>query len=416
MLVAIGGTASATGNFIEFAENTDWNGTRIIDIQNGQIVMVSPETDDGYILRRLDADGNVVFTTTDVYRDVPYTISAYDTVIDSTGAYVTPYSYHEGAHTYYYGHGFLQKWNNDNLKIIDQEILYKDGVHFYSVITDSQDNIIIAGHAAELSAGGFGADYPWAGKYDSSGNLLWEHKGFNGKDWWPYYLGATLDSEENIIVGGRIQGGRIFGFTGYYQAVLEKINKESGDTIWEIDPYGTDDSQIISIAVNDEDKILALAVKGSSYDLKIYDSSGNLLVDKINFDNGSVIWAYGASAVGNDFLVGGRTTDSVPAPVVYLVDSGGNILEKNVWTGLTGKCLVQVIKYDSVSEETLIAIRVDWENTDYMSLWKYTPCEYKLAGDLNGDCRVNLYDFAEMAENWLIDCNLDPNNPACVPK
>ncbi len=49
----------------------------------------------------------------------------------------------------------------------------------------------------------------------------------------------------------------------------------------------------------------------------------------------------------------------------------------------------------------------------------YTPqqvCQYVLVGDLNDDCKVDFYDFAMMAENWLIDCCLDPNNPACVPK
>ena len=43
-------------------------------------------------------------------------------------------------------------------------------------------------------------------------------------------------------------------------------------------------------------------------------------------------------------------------------------------------------------------------------------CLYDLTGDLNDDCQVNITDFAEMAENWLIDCNLEPSDPACVPK
>ena len=70
-------------------------------------------------------------------------------------------------------------------------------------------------------------------------------------------------------------------------------------------------------------------------------------------------------------------------------------------------------------------------------------CQYKLTGDLNDDCRVgwedvriftgqwldsdgsanldgfngiNLLDFALLADNWLIDCEIDPNNPACIPK
>ncbi len=44
------------------------------------------------------------------------------------------------------------------------------------------------------------------------------------------------------------------------------------------------------------------------------------------------------------------------------------------------------------------------------------PCLYRLAGDLNGDCKVDFADFAEMAANWLVDCAFDPTNPACVPK
>ena len=43
-------------------------------------------------------------------------------------------------------------------------------------------------------------------------------------------------------------------------------------------------------------------------------------------------------------------------------------------------------------------------------------CLYVLAGDLNNDCKVDFYDFALMAANWLVDCDITPRNPACVPK
>ncbi len=43
-------------------------------------------------------------------------------------------------------------------------------------------------------------------------------------------------------------------------------------------------------------------------------------------------------------------------------------------------------------------------------------CKYNLAGDLNDDCKVDFTDFAKMAMKWLVDCNIDPENPACVPK
>jgi hypothetical protein len=37
---------------------------------------------------------------------------------------------------------------------------------------------------------------------------------------------------------------------------------------------------------------------------------------------------------------------------------------------------------------------------------------YRLAGDLNSDCRINFTDFAKLAMNWLL-CN-DPVNPSCL--
>jgi probable HAF family extracellular repeat protein len=44
------------------------------------------------------------------------------------------------------------------------------------------------------------------------------------------------------------------------------------------------------------------------------------------------------------------------------------------------------------------------------------PCDYKLAGDLNDDCKVDFADFAVMATNWLVDCVLYSTDPAFVPK
>jgi hypothetical protein len=46
----------------------------------------------------------------------------------------------------------------------------------------------------------------------------------------------------------------------------------------------------------------------------------------------------------------------------------------------------------------------------------FTGCSYTMVGDLNDDCKVDLFDFAMMAGNWLIDCNMNPLDPACIPK
>ena len=42
------------------------------------------------------------------------------------------------------------------------------------------------------------------------------------------------------------------------------------------------------------------------------------------------------------------------------------------------------------------------------------PCHYELLGDLNHDCKVNFIDFSIMAFNWLIDCNVTPQDPECT--
>lgn len=43
-------------------------------------------------------------------------------------------------------------------------------------------------------------------------------------------------------------------------------------------------------------------------------------------------------------------------------------------------------------------------------------CNFQLAGDLDDSCRVDLADYAIMASNWLTDCILTPDDPACIPK
>jgi len=41
-------------------------------------------------------------------------------------------------------------------------------------------------------------------------------------------------------------------------------------------------------------------------------------------------------------------------------------------------------------------------------------CSHRLLGDLDNNCRVDFYDVALMAGNWLTDCLLNPSDPACV--
>ncbi|MHC5089687.1 MAG: hypothetical protein ACYSOT_08765 [Planctomycetota bacterium] len=53
----------------------------------------------------------------------------------------------------------------------------------------------------------------------------------------------------------------------------------------------------------------------------------------------------------------------------------------------------------------------------------YGPsCGFDIAGDANGDCVVDMRDFASvadlvaLAQNWLLNCYLTPEDPGCVPE
>ena len=49
-----------------------------------------------------------------------------------------------------------------------------------------------------------------------------------------------------------------------------------------------------------------------------------------------------------------------------------------------------------------------------MSLSFGDVCHFQLAGDIDGDCKINIADFAIVAQGWLIDCDATPGDPACI--
>ena len=339
----------------------DWEPSGVIDFENEEIIVAGPKTGGGNILRRMDTNGSVSFSTTSLSYGG-------DAAIDSTGAYIVPYrvDVYEG----YLFDGYIQKWDNNNNKLWDK--LLVTNAYGNGIVIDSGDNIITAGK--KTVGGSNGDDCPWVGKFDSSGNFSWEYTDLCGSDWWPGYNDVAVDSSNNIIAGGAIQGGGGTGYSGYYQARLRKLNS-SGGNVWSADPYGASQaspgSGISSLAVNSEDKILIAAVNyepnPDSYDLKLYDSAGTLLWTKANFDSGNIYWTgnNGAAGIGKDFIVGGATTGN---KAVYYVVNGdnGDIIQKFLLSDLPGNCSVQAIKYSALTKTMLIAIAVDTGGQNYL--------------------------------------------------
>jgi hypothetical protein len=94
---------------------------------------------------------------------------------------------------------------------------------------------------------------------------------------------------------------------------------------------------------------------------------------------------------------------SIPVPVLFST-SGKGVPVRYV------KLIVQSAFEEDAALENL---RFRYEQGPLQD--KEDPCQYILAGDLNHDCRITILDFARMAENWLIDCNV-ASNPECVPE
>lgn len=90
------------------------------------------------------------------------------------------------------------------------------------------------------------------------------------------------------------------------------------------------------------------------------------------------------------------------AAALLLADSPGLSVDELKTKLLTGDAL------DDLDGETVSGVRLNL----YSALSLFI-CAYDLQGDINGDCKVDFEDLALMAANWLVDCNTNPNDPAC---
>ena len=108
-----------------------------------------------------------------------------------------------------------------------------------------------------------------------------------------------------------------------------------------------------------------------------------------------------------------------------------DVLENDFGLDLTGWTLFSA---EGISDDGLTIVGWGSNNpSGYTDAWIATlTCDYNLAGDMNDDCRVELTDFAqlgtgwqisyymldlkEMAGNWLINCSVNPSDPACIPR
>lgn len=131
------------------------------------------------------------------------------------------------------------------------------------LITDSNNNIILGGHA-DID----GPDDFYLGKFDSNGDEIWNITKFNGSSL--YVNGVDVDSQDNIYV--------IYANYSASQVYIEKYSP-SGNSLWRStifnDTSGTPYADDLHINKNDE--IIASLSDTNSNDIHFYkyDTSGN---------------------------------------------------------------------------------------------------------------------------------------------
>ncbi|MEO0124357.1 MAG: T9SS type A sorting domain-containing protein [candidate division WOR-3 bacterium] len=151
----------------------------------------------------------------------------------------------------------------------------------YSVATDNDGNIIVAGVTVDAMGGTVPGNCLIV-KYSPNGNLLWTKEYDAGGDDW--LIDAAVDRGNNIIVAGYT-----FDTTSYFAQALIIKYSPSGDTIWSrrYQSVFFDIAQGVTTDSMNNIYVSGLSFNGNTYDLILlkYSSNGDLVWDRI-YDNG----------------------------------------------------------------------------------------------------------------------------------
>jgi hypothetical protein len=117
-----------------------------------------------------------------------------------------------------------------------------------------------------------------------------------------------------------------------------------------------------------------------------------------------------------------------PSPDWFVGVSGLPLYEAGRWKG---EVVIDLHPYDAGTDSGIdfLSANEDTQPHEPISLLTGFPfegdpplgtftfkllCDNPPLGDLNLDCRVDFFDFALMASNWLVDCNTNPSSPDCL--
>lgn len=189
------------------------------------------------------------------------------------------FEYEPSVRPYFDGNfgGFWAGSANNSISGCDQNyvktmILGGQAADASAIVSDSSGNLI----AAYNNVGGVG-EYAAVVKYDSNGKILWQKRISDGTNE-VYFYDIEVDSENNIVVGGRTYTGAT------YEGLVMKLDK-AGTLLWQREHTGGYD-EVYAISIDFEDNVYA---SGSTYNSPPNDTS-DIYVMKYN-SSGTLQWS-----------------------------------------------------------------------------------------------------------------------------
>ncbi len=205
-------------------------------------------------------------------------------------------------------------------------------------------------------------------------------------------VGANKDDD-----GGTDRGAvwLLFMNTNGTVKAHQKISASEGSFTGTLDDSDLFGSSVCSLGDLDRDRILDIAVGAINDD----DGEGGV--------NRGAVWIL--------FLNLNGTVKSHQKISSTEGNFGGGLTNSDNFG--SGLCAIKDLNRDRITDVVSGAMGDDDGGTNRGAVWVLfmDACNYNVYGDANRDCYVDFYDFALMADNWLIDCKQTPTDPNCIP-